>query len=215
MWRDIWTKNQKGAVFAVGMICFLAAGLIVAGSPSPAKTQAKARVPIAADIVAIPEFDSEKDARNSAEPQSDWVLYVTGAVRRPGVYNLPPESRLLRLVEAAGGLTPSADPVAVNLAAVLSDGMHVHVPEKGEEPPARGAYAGISGSPASNRLIDVNRASAEELTALKGIGPALAGNIVDYRLKNGRFRSVDDLLQVNGIGRKKLEGFRDSVAVGP
>jgi competence protein ComEA len=64
-------------------------------------------------------------------------------------------------------------------------------------------------------LIDINKASAEELTALKGIGPVLAGNIVEHRLKNGRFQSVDGLLRVKGIGRKKLEDFRDSVTVGP
>ena len=243
MWNDLWTKHQKTLVFAVGMICFLGAGLVVAGFPSPAKKQAnqvnqvnqvnqtKTYAPKAEEKTVEPRLYMESEAaeRTTALPKNEWVLYITGAVRRPGVYNLPAESRLLQLVEAAGGLNISADPVAVNLAAFLEDGLHVHVPEKGEEPPAnrpyggamsyggvtagssRSAVRGTSGLP----TIDVNRASVDELTVLKGIGPALAGNVVEYRLKNGRFLEVDDLLHVKGIGRKKLEQFRDSVTVGP
>jgi len=223
MWHDFWTKNQKGILFAAGLIFFLTACLIVAGFPSPArqaKTQAKNTHTQNTEPQAAETHTAELNAHELSSPtlsvheqESDLVLYITGAVRRPGVYELPPGSRLLQLVEAAGGMHTSADPTAVNLASVLEDGLHVHVPEKGEEP------LGVSSprSPARGRSkpVDVNRASAEELTALKGIGPVLARNIVDYRLKNGRFHSVDDLLHVRGIGRKKLEQFRDSVTVGP
>ena len=249
MWHDLWTKHQKAFLFAVGMICFLAAGLIVAGFPSPAKTRktyartgkSVPKTELGTVGKSAPEPDIERKIVASAAdalsasapsadmPESEWVIYITGAVRRPGVYRLPSESRLLQLVEAAGGLNLSADPVAVNLAAVLEDGLHVHVPEKGEEPSqqyggtvssaqisaTRGAVAPISAVPATGTLVDINRASADELKTLKGIGTVIAGNIVDYRLKNGRFHSVEDLLHVRGIGRKKLEGFRDSVTVAP
>ena len=235
MWHEYWTKNQKGILFVAGIIFFLTIGLVVVTFPSPAKIQAKADKSAANSPktlqtelkAAVPEPDAEKEAAaksatapGAAEPESAWVLYITGAVRRPGVYDLPAGSRLLRLVEAAGGLDVSADPAAVNLAAVLADGLHVHVPAKGEAPPVYGTFietapetappAGMSGS-----RVDINRASAGELTALKGIGPVLAGNIVDYRHKNGRFHSVDDLLHVKGIGRVRLEQLRDSVTVGP
>ena len=233
MWHDLWAKNQKGLVFAVGMICFLTAGIVVAGLPSSAKNQVKVDAPRVVERGVAPVSDAGREAaeHGAAAPgtaapaastrQSEWVLYITGAVRRPGVYNLPVESRLFQLVEMAGGLSASADPAAVNLAAVLGDGFHVHVPEKGEEPPVRGGgvTSGVSGSPnnssASSRLIDINRASADELTALRGVGPVLAGNIVDYRVKNGRFHSVEDLLNVSGIGHRRLEDLRDSVTVGP
>jgi competence protein ComEA len=171
-----------------------------------------------------------------------WFLYITGSVRKPGVYQLSPGARLFHLVEAAGGLNNFADPVAFNLAAPLEDGMHVHIPKKGERKGERAILLDIplypgtvpsgprsefresSGSLREKRNaeernasapIDVNRATEEELIALKGIGPVLAKNIVEYRRKNGRFKSVEDLLRVKGIGPKKLEGFRGSVVARP
>jgi len=233
MWRDLWTKNQRELVVAVGMICFLAAGLVVVGFPSPARRQANVHeanrnfapaesrlVNEGTPIVPVNEFNGAR----AREPEREWVLYITGAVRRPGVYSLPAESRLLHLVEAAGGLDISADPVAVNLAAFLQDGLHIHVPAKGEEPPAhigslpavRGTSVSPGGSaPGAGSPVNINRASIEELTALRGIGPVIAGNIVEYRIRNGRFHSVDELLYVTGIGRVRLEQLRNYVTAGP
>ena len=249
MWHDLWTKHQKGLLFAVGMICFLAAGLVVvsfpysAGSSGSARRQAREHdganrysPPAESRIVnevtsnAANEFSGGRPIVGAAtsdvrEPEREWVLYITGAVRRPGVYSLPAGSRLLQLVDAAGGLDISADPVAVNLAGFLQDGLHVHVPAKGEEPPAhvgfpqatRGTSASPGGGPPGMAImpININRASAEELTALRGIGPAIAGNIVEYRLRVGRFHNVDDLLHVTGIGHVRLEQLRNYVTVGP
>ena len=100
--------------------------------------------------------------------------------------------------------------------------MHVHVPRKGERQPQEALVVAAPtvriGPPARSKdggLIDVNRASEMELTALRGIGPALARRIVEYREKNGPFRSVEELVQVRGIGPAKLEGFRDRATVGP
>jgi competence protein ComEA len=181
---------------------------------------------------------AERAELTELAPPEEWVIYITGAVRRQGVYRLPAGSRLFQLVEAAGGLNDLADPVAVNMASTLDDGLHVHVPKKGEEKrqflpnlpflPSQPSQPVIqtgqgqgqgkvrtrtTASPGGR--IDINRASAEELTALKGIGPVLAKNIVEHRSKIGRFRSVEDLLQVKGIGPKKLEALRDSVTLGP
>jgi competence protein ComEA len=171
-----------------------------------------------------------------------WFLYVTGSVRSPGVYRLPPGTRLVHLVEAAGGLNNLADPAAVNLAAPLEDGMHIHVPKKGERrseqtvilevPLASPAPAPGPDSPRPGSLksgyrmssggrnlpgapVDVNRATEEELISLKGIGPVLAKSIVEYRRKNGPFKNVEELVRVRGIGLKKLEGFRDRVVARP
>lgn len=231
MWRDLWAKNQKEFVFAVGMICFLVAGLIVAGFPSPTRNQARTQTPRTVERAPLPEPAGEREtalgvaAFDAAEQEVEWVLYITGAVRRPGVYRLPAESRLFQLVDIAGGFNTSADPVAVNLAALLQDGLHVHVPEIGEEPPAHGMPGGTAPSAVSaqspaardtpGRLVNINRASVEELVTLRGIGPVIAGNIVNFRLQNGRFHSVDDLIHVSGIGPRKLEDLRGAVTVGP
>jgi competence protein ComEA len=146
----------------------------------------------------------------------------------------------VHLVEAAGGLNNFADPAAVNLAAPLEDGTHVHVPKKGEREPEQAVILDVPFSPPaaprpqtkphagelrltgsagkrnpSNALIDVNRATEEELVGLKGIGPVLAKSIVEDRRKNGPFKSVEELVRVRGIGLKKLEGFRGRVVARP
>ena len=176
-----------------------------------------------------------REPNDSKRAQSDerWILYITGSVRKPGVYKMPVGARLFQLVEAAGGLSNLADPVAINMASPLTDGMHVHVPKKGErqddvqvpavivEPkvvPSEGSRSKVrirGGSTPQSDPVDINRATVDELTRLKGVGPVLAKNIVEYRTRNGRFRRIDDLLQVRGIGGKKLEGFRNFVTVGP
>ena len=255
MWREFWEEHRKGFLFAVGMVCFLTAGLVTqflplqkeirkekpAESPPPIekpieKTAAEvepARPSLESAAPSGAQRDGERDGADAENPE--WFVYVTGNVRKPGVYKLPAGSRLFHLVEAAGGLNGLADPAAVNLAAHLEDGLHVHVPKKGDRLPespaqplvtaspragSRGAPPARSRAPSSSPkkaggIVDVNRASQEELTSLKGIGPVLAKNIVDYRQKNGPFRSVEDLLQVKGIGAKKLEGLRDNVSLGP
>ncbi|MBQ7262541.1 MAG: helix-hairpin-helix domain-containing protein, partial [Synergistaceae bacterium] len=116
-----------------------------------------------------------------------------------------------------------ADIVVVNMAQPLFDGQHVHVPARGEidlgiaapAPPALAVRA--PGRPArrSDGRIDINRATAEELTQLKGVGPLLAERIVEHRERHGPFDSVEDLLQVRGIGTSKLKGLRDRAIVAP
>ncbi|MDR1376157.1 MAG: ComEA family DNA-binding protein [Synergistaceae bacterium] len=187
--------------------------------PSKGGTETKSAVNVLP--VSASEADTAADAENS---KNEWFVYVTGSVRNPGVYKLPAGSRLFHLVEAAGGLNGFADPVAVNMAAPLEDGVHIHVPRKSERSPENPAVIAepsvttprrARSASSAKGLVDVNRASREELTSLKGVGPALAKNIIEYRQKNGPFRSIEDLLRVKGIGAKKLEGFRDSLTLGP
>ncbi len=153
--------------------------------------------------------------------EEEWVVYVTGAVVRPGVYNLPAGSRVYQLVEKSGGLTDEADAESINLAAKLADGIHVHVPKKGEaKVPVQGFVAqenqkkGSFLDSTSTGLIDINKASKEDLERLPGIGPKTAEAIITYRESHGPFRRVEDLLQVKGIGPKKLEAVRNLITVG-
>ena len=227
MLRTLWEKHRGAFCVAVGMICFLVAGLLVRGLPSvqthlsslpsPSGTR-DVRVPQPQERGGTPASSSrENDSSGpSAQPtqlaSGEWFLYVTGSVRRPGVYRLPPGARTIHLVDAAGGLDGFADPIAINLAQPLADGMHVHVPRKGERQPqealviaAPTVRVGPRVGSKTDELIDVNRASEKELTALRGIGPALARRIVEYREENGPFRSVEELVQVRGIGPAKLD----------
>lgn len=142
-------------------------------------------------------------------PEEPLVVYVTGAVRHPGVYQLPDGKRIIDAIEKAGGVTPKADAVTVNLAALLVDGEQILVPEAFA--PGAGAAPTGAGPPASG-LVHLNSADVTALDALPGVGPATAQRIVDWRDQNGGFRTVDDLEQVPGIGPAKLDALRDLVA---
>jgi competence protein ComEA len=141
------------------------------------------------------------------------VVHVAGAVAHPGVYELPAGARVGEAIETAGGVSRRADPGALNLAAPLGDGERVYVPKVGETVPVVATGENQAGSAAPAGPIDVNRASAEQLDTLPGIGPATAAAIVDHRESNGPFATVDDLEAVRGIGPAKLDAIRDLVSV--
>jgi len=134
-------------------------------------------------------------------------IHVAGAVRRPGIVELPPEAIIADALAAAGGALPGADLDALNLAAAVEPGERILVPLPGTAIPT------ASGITASTGALDLNHASAAELESLPGIGPSLASAIVQYRDQNGPFRSVDDLLNVPGIGPTRLAQLRELVRV--
>jgi competence protein ComEA len=142
------------------------------------------------------------------------VVHVAGAVATPGVHELPSGSRVADAIAAAGGLTPAADATRINLASPLVDGERVYVLSIGEEEPpvAVGGAPGPSADGAPGP-VDLNTADAEALDALPGIGPATAAAIIRHRTEVGPFATVDQLLDVPGIGEAKLEALRDLVRV--
>ena len=150
--------------------------------------------------VAIPPLRTAAPAPRAAKL---LVVDVAGAVRRPGLYRLSPGTRIADALSHAGGPTPKADVNLVNLAAPLADGEQVVVPVRGAAAAAGGA------SPAAP--IDLNSASAEQLDALPGIGPATAAKIVAFRQAHGPFRSVDELDGVPGIGAARIAELKGLV----
>ena len=137
------------------------------------------------------------------------VVHVAGAAVRPGLYRRPAGDRVADLIDAAGGALANARPDMLNLAAHLVDGSRVWVPSDDDQvDPMPSAEAG-----SVNALINVNRATAEQLEALPGVGPSLAAAIVDHRGRSGPVSTVDDLLSVPGIGPGKLAALRDRVVV--
>lgn len=150
--------------------------------------------------------------------QTKIKIYVSGAVLEPGLYDLPVGSRAWQAVEAAGGLREDANVEKVNLAKKLKDGNQVNVPAL--KAAAGKNSSGYGGKPsaearaeknyASSGRVNLNTATVEELDALPGVGPAMARRIIELRQKK-RFTKVEDLLQVKGIGKAKLERLRDLV----
>jgi competence protein ComEA len=138
------------------------------------------------------------------------IVDVAGAVRKPGVYEFAEGERVVDAIERAGGPMPKADLSLLNLAAMLVDGTQIMVPKTG--PPVAGVPGAVAPG-SSSGLVNINTALAPELETLSGIGEVLAATIVEYRTQNGPFASVDDLLDVSGIGPATLEEIRDQVTV--
>jgi competence protein ComEA len=156
------------------------------------------------------------DAAGSADPV---VVHVAGAVARPGVVSVRGGSRAIDAVTAAGGMALGADPDRVNLAAKVVDGERLVIPLIGQAPPAevvpQGAPSAAGAGAGAAGPVELNSATAEQLDALPGVGPATASAIITHRDQHGPFRSVEDLLDVRGIGDAKLDSLRDLVTVTP
>ena len=133
-------------------------------------------------------------------------VYISGAVQSPGVYTVRNDDRMLEVLAAAGGALADADLNAVNLAARVKDEDHLHVPRIGESPrPSIEAASVVGGK------IDINSADAQLFQTLPGIGEVKADAIVRHRGERGEFASVDELLEVRGIGRATLDSIRELI----
>lgn len=149
-----------------------------------------------------------------APTEKPVIVYITGAVPRPGVYALPKNARVQDAISAAGGFLAEAEKSQINLAALLEDGQKLDIPYvEGASP--------VLGTPvpeivtSTTELIDINVASAGELETLPGIGPTTAQKIIDYREANGPFLSTEDIINVPGIGPGTYERIKDLITVGP
>jgi competence protein ComEA len=139
-----------------------------------------------------------------------FFVHIVGRVKTPGVYSLNVGSRLFDAVVAAGGFLPDADQGSVNLARQLTDGEQVIVLKVGV---AGASGAIVSGAGAGAGLVSLNRGTEAELESLPGVGPALAGRIIDWRQANGGFKRKEDLLQVGGIGDKLFGGLSKLISL--
>ena len=162
--------------------------------------------------ITLPLAGGPGDVGTTTTVAADVLVHAAGAVRAPGVYRLAAGARVADVVDAAGGPADGADLDRLNLAAPVADGAQVYVPREGEAPPAGASgTSNAAGGPAA--VIDLNTATLAELDTLPGVGPATAAAIVQERERRGGFGTVDDLLDVRGIGPARLEALRDLVRV--
>lgn len=153
------------------------------------------------------------------------AVHVIGAVPRPGLYEFAEGARVQDAIDAAGGLLSSADVETINLAALLVDGQQLTIPYKaGAEPSSQSGdenntfvLPGATDTPSpggeGEELLNINTASLEELDNLPGIGPALAQRIIDYREEHGPFLTIEDILNVSGIGPSTFDQIKDKITV--
>lgn len=212
----VWSREERSLAAGLVVLALAGAGWLLAGRLAGAGP--------APELPVTEAVAGEDEAAPSPEPAPPLLVHVAGAVRDPGVYELPAGARVIDALTAAGGPTEGAAVDAVNLAAAVSDGARLYIPTLEEieaagplaDVPWPAGAAGVPGWPAGDagsRLVAVNRAGPEELQRLPGIGPVLAERIVAYRRRNGPFQAVEDLLGVSGIGPKVLEQLRPYVVV--
>ena len=213
------TRSQF-AVAAILVVAVVLIGSRALGAPVESAPASASRAPFAAARTASAATAPAAAAGGvRVEPAAGGivVVHVAGRVRRPGLYRLPDGSRIADAVRRAGGRAKHADLDAINLAAKLLDGEQVLVPSRVSTVRAGTAPAGTASAPAAATgpaaIISLNSATAEQLETIDGVGPATAAKILDFRQKNGGFRTVDDLAQISGIGPKRLEAMRPHVRV--
>ena len=172
---------------------------------------------------------SSGNRENDTGAENRIAVYVTGEVAKPGVVYVPWDGRVGDAVNQCGGLLPTADSSQVNMAAAVKDGMEIRVKGKtiakdsnmGNKVNSSGGTSGtVSKSRASEQdknasgeMVNINTADVEGLRKLKGIGPAMAQRIIDYRESNGSFQAPEDSMQVKGIGKAKYEKIKGQIAI--
>ena len=204
-------KEYKIIVICTGL------GLLVGGFflLKPASHIPVKETNLQAEVVAVSKDSvSENEVKKEEPVEQDLITVdVKGAVKAPGIYDLPVGSRVNDAVQKAGGLTDQADSKSLNLAQKVSDEALVYVPTKGEEVTSQQTASGTASSTSKEKKINLNKASLEELKQVKGLGGKRAQDIIDHRETNGKFKSVDELKKVSGIGAKTIEKLKDYVTV--
>jgi len=196
---ESWSQAVKGAV--IGGVLLLLVGV---GGLLPKKEEA-----VEESEALVTTVLAEKTEENTT---LEAVIFVDikGEVKKPGVYQIKVGDRVKDALDAAGGLTAEADSQKVNLAQRVEDQMVIVVPKVGEE--AEAIPAGATSKEVSKEgKVNINTATVEELKTLKGVGEKKAEAIIEYRKKNGSFKTKEDLMKVRGIGKKLFESFEERI----
>ena len=155
---------------------------------------------------------------SSDKRPENYIVQIAGEVLKPGVYQVEEGTRLYQLIELSGGITPQADISSLNLAAPVHDGLRINIPAQnsiqGDLDRFQFSFSEqipLSEETDNDLVVQINTASLEELKRLPGIGEVIAQRIIEYRKTYGPFQSVDDLINVKGIGAKKLQDIKNSI----
>lgn len=163
---------------------------------------------------------SNDKLNKSDKGEEQIVVHIAGEVNSPGVVKLKEGERIEDAIEQAGGLTENAEISNVNLAYILEDGVKIIIPRKNAETDEKiinedaGKGVILENSYDDNKtMININKATEAELEKLSGVGASLAGKIIEYRNKNGKFSSIEDIKNVSGIGESKFNSIKDYICV--
>lgn len=175
------------------------------------------------------ENDTNKEESESKDTKEKIIIYIAGAIKNEGVYELDENSRIADCIEKAGGLTEDANLQDINLAYMLEDGMKIYIPKNSESNNHNNTESNATtendkrevtvknienkNSKTQNVKININTATQTELETLPGIGSSTALKIINYRKENGKFKSIEDIKNVNGIGDSKYNKIKDMIKI--
>lgn len=175
------------------------------------------------------ENDTNKEESESKDTKEKIIIYIAGAIKNEGVYELDENSRIADCIEKAGGLTEDANLQDINLAYMLEDGMKIYIPKNSESNNHDNTESNATtendkrevtvknienkNSKTQNVKININTATQTELETLPGIGSSTALKIINYRKENGKFKSIEDIKNVNGIGDSKYNKIKDMIKI--
>jgi competence protein ComEA len=205
---DALSRGELAGLAIVVVATLLGAGLWYTRSlPRPVDIAAPADA-------ASPAVSPISGATGSLAPSAAAIIVdVAGWVRQPGVYEFASGDRVIDAIDRAGGPRKGADLTTLNLAAPLTDGTQIVVPKPGSTTSGDPGFSGTGSPTGGITLININSAGETELEELPGVGPVTAAAIIDYRTQNGPFATVDDLIDVTGIGPSTLEQIRPFATV--
>ena len=195
---ESWSLTVKGAVIGGVLLLLVGVGGLFSKKEEAVEELAVVETTVLAEKTEV-----------STTQEAVIFVDIKGAVKNPGVYQMKVGDRVKDALEAAGGLTEEADSQKVNLAKRLEDQMAIVVPKVGEE--AEEIPAGATSKEAKEGKVNINTATVEELKTLKGVGDKKAEAIIEYRKKNGSFKTKEDLMKVRGIGKKLFESFQERI----
>lgn len=207
-WKEKWDLVDNRVKIAIACLLMGLMGFIVWGVAHSQIEEDRATAEITTEAIV---------AESTQEVSTTVILYVDvkGAVNHPGVYQVSPNSRIQDAIHLAGGLTNEADQKQINFAQKLEDQMVVNVPKIGEEKVQETTTTNVKGTSgnqgAKDSKVNINTATVEQLMTLKGVGQKKAEAIIEYRKKNGSFKSKEELMKVRGIGKKMFETFQERV----
>ncbi len=205
-------KKQRTIIIS---ICIILIGIIIYYVVTKEKTSDL-------DVNELMQYEEESNTQqNETQEETGQVtIYITGAVNKPGVYTLKEGSRIADAVEQAQGLKEEANSEEINLAYILEDGMQITIPSKTESQDNKESKENKESetkqqtyTQATSQKININTATQEELETLTGIGPSTATKIIQHRKENGKFKTIEDIKNVKGIGESKYDKIKDKICV--
>ncbi len=217
-------KNKEkiiGAIVLLGLTMFIFIGVLQSRKPTNlSETEINGNFMdsnsknTSSNIIDLGE-DNEKEI--SKENNSKIIVEIKGEVVKPDVYELEADSRINDLINLAGGITENGDIENINRAGILNDGDCIiikNIKAKNQESEEKvESVSSNNNLKNENRKININSAKEEELMTLTGIGETKARSIIEYRSKNGKFASIEQLAEVNGIGIKTVEKLKDKITI--